>query len=117
MNSQNFRFLHLADTITTSNHLLFSFVHLLSLVHPKWTVDYVKSPISQMFVDVDFNEDHFILLVGTFELHHGISIPESFLDYSLSIEEFVEKASKLPVLNKSDYEQHVEDFREIRFKL
>lgn len=115
MKTDIIRFTHLVDTLSTDNHLLFSFTHLLSITYPSWTIAFVKSPISEMFDDDDFPEPLFVLLVGVFELQHGINIPEIYLDYSLTIEEFIDKVITLPKMNRDEYKNHLDDVREIRY--
>lgn len=116
MEKEIFRFSHLVETVSTDNHLLFSFAHLLSIANPSWSVACIKHPISDMFDDDFFPEPLFVLMVGVLELHHGIYIPDDYLDFNLTIEEFIQKISSLPKMEKEEYKQHLDDAREIRYK-
>src|ERR1035437_11000257 len=103
------RFYSLNQSIATDNFLLFSFCHFLSNTITYWDETHIDHPFSDLFIDVEFTENHLVLLIGAFELHHGINIPDEFLDYSLTIREFIDKVAKLPILSPEEYKHHLEE--------
>jgi hypothetical protein len=96
-------------TLLTENHLLFSFCHFLSASIDYWDKKYVDLPIKELFHDKIFTAEHFTLIVGTFEFHHRVSIPEDYLDYNLTIRQFIDKVAMLPKLDTNTYYARVID--------
>ena len=110
-------FYYLRNSILTNNYLLFSFCHLVSNSITFWDDSHLEHPISKLFIDESFTKEHWILTISTFELHHGINIPDEFLDFNLTIREFIDKVTLLPKLSNEEYKIYLEDHREIIKKL
>lgn len=104
------RFFYLKDTITTDNHLLFSFCHLLSGVITNWDDELLNYPISDL-INSDFTEEHIYMITSIFELHHGIDIPEDYLDFCLTFRQFIDKVTLLPKISPAEYKIHLDEMR------
>ena len=96
-------------TVLTESHLLFSLCYFLSSSIDYWEEKYVDLPIKELFHGKIFTAEHFTLIVGTFEFHHGISIPEDYLDFKLTIRQFIDKVALLPKLDTNTYYARVID--------
>jgi len=108
------RFFSLKQIISMDNFLLFSFCHFLANTITYWDETHIDHPFSDLFIDNEFTEKHLVLLIGTFELHHGLNIPDEFLDYRLTIREFIEKVAKLPALSPEEFKLHLDNILEVK---
>lgn len=110
------------NAISTDDHLLFSLTdfiskeitlhHFRSNGHELYATIDVDTPIEILFGNI-INENNFGLIVVSFELHHGLNIPDELVNTKLSLREFVREVSKLPKATPSEYKVHLEAVKQL----
>ncbi|MBS4028948.1 MAG: hypothetical protein KGZ58_09950 [Ignavibacteriales bacterium] len=112
MNSSLWNLLYVKPT---DNYLLFSLSYFIAQQNDFLEEVNVDIPIKELFSD-KFPEEEFILTVGIFELHHGINIPDNYLDYGLTLREFVARVSALARLTSDEYAKHIKGMRDVAMR-
>jgi hypothetical protein len=92
----------------TDNHLLFSFMYFLRQEDDCVMDVDVDLPIKDVF-SPSLTEPSFSLAVVLFELHHAINIPDEFLDWNMSIREFLRRVATLPKLTPEEFGKHLSE--------
>jgi hypothetical protein len=54
-------------------------------------------------------ESAFIFVLGLFELHHALNIPDEFCDWNQSVRELLRRIAALPKLRSLEYRKHLNE--------
>jgi hypothetical protein len=95
------------DAKPTDNHLLFSFLYFLRQEDENATDLDIDVPIKDLFTTT-LIKPGFALAVVLFELHHAIDMPDEFLDWNMSIREFLRRVATLPRLKPEEFGRHLQ---------